>query len=192
MARFELLDTNSMTASERAQYEVFPANLTRALLRTNGCTDSFFQMAFALRKMGLDAKQYELVILRVAELSGSAYERMQHVPPARRAGWTDAEIAAIEKGQGEQLQPADAALLAFVEECVKLVRVSDETFARLRQYLPDGAIADTILLVGFYMMTARFLETLEVELDDAACPVLFTHAREEWLEPSGELAAQSA
>ena len=32
----------------------------------------------------------------------------------------------------------------------------------------ESAVADATLLVGFYMMTARFLETLAVEFDEVA------------------------
>lgn len=46
----------------------------------------------------MSKKDRQLVILRVAALSGSAYERMQHLPIARRAGWSYEQIAAIEAG----------------------------------------------------------------------------------------------
>lgn len=173
MTRLSLPDPAGMTPADRAQYERFPANLTRALLRTNGCTPGYLALGFALRNTGLSAKQFELVILRVAALSKSTYERMQHLDPARQAGWSDIEIAAIENGTGMGLSESDAALLHFVEECVANVRVSTPTFAALRAHLSDDVIADATLLVGFYMMTARFLETLDVELDAAACEVLF-------------------
>jgi alkylhydroperoxidase family enzyme len=110
--------------------------------------------------------------LRIAALSNSAYERMQHIPPARKAGWTDADIAAIEQGDASRLDPLSTDLLAFVDECVKNVRVSDRTFAQLRTHISEEAVADLILLIGFYMMTARVLETLDIELDDEFCEVL--------------------
>ncbi|SEP23441.1 carboxymuconolactone decarboxylase family protein [Nitrosovibrio sp. Nv6] len=172
MARIELSDVSTFDDAESAQHCRFPANLTRALLRTGGCTAAFLDLGIALRTTHLDAKQYELVILRVAALSHSAYERMQHLEPARQAGWSEAEIAAIEQGDGSLLDPRSAALVVFVDDCVQNVRVSDQSFMGIRKYLSENAVADATLLVGFYMMTARFLETLAVDLDEVACDVL--------------------
>lgn len=82
------------------------------------------------------------------------------------------EIAAIEQGDGSPLDPCSAALVVFVDDCVQNVRVSDQSFMGVRKYLSENAVADATLLVGFYMMTARFLETLAVDLDEVACDVL--------------------
>jgi alkylhydroperoxidase family enzyme len=174
MARIELPEVSALNSAERTQYDRFPSNLTRALLGTSGCARGYLELGFALRATRLEPRHYELVILRVAALSSSAYERMQHLPPARQAGWSDADIRAIEGEAGGALDDAARALLAFVDECVRDVRVSTRTFDRSRTYFPEGALADAALLTGFYMMTARFLETLGVPLDDAPCDVLMT------------------
>jgi alkylhydroperoxidase family enzyme len=172
MARIDIPSLDRMSGPDRRQYNRFPSNLVRALLKTRGCTSGFLDLGFALIDANVDTKRRELVILRVAALSDSAYERMQHLPPARKAGWSDADIAAIETGQSGHLNPADSALLRFVDECVRDVRVSNQTFAEIRKFLSDQEIAETTLLVGYYMMTARFLETLKVDLDETPCAVL--------------------
>ena len=41
-------------------------------------------------------------------------------------------------------------------------------FNCVRQYYDETQIAELILMIGHYMMTARFLETLEVDLDECA------------------------
>jgi alkylhydroperoxidase family enzyme len=174
MARIELPEVAALNTAERTQYDRFPSNLTRALLRTGGCARGYLELGFALRTTHLEAKYFELVILRVAALSGSAYERMQHLPPARLAGWSEADIQAIEEGPRDALDDASRALLEFVDECVREVRVSERVFDQLRRYFPEGAVADVALLTGFYMMTARFLETLAVDLDGAPSDVLMT------------------
>ena len=130
------------------------------------------ELGFSLIDLDTDAKRRELVILRVGALSDSAYERMQHLPPARKAGWSDGEIAAIEAGQADRLDPVDGALLRFVDECVRDVRVSDRTYAEISHHLSEEEIAETVLLIGYYMMTARFLETLKIDLDEVPCEVL--------------------
>lgn len=172
MARIDLPHADRMNGPDRRQYNRFPSNLVRALLKTRGCTAGYLDLGFALIDANVDAKRWELVILRVGALSGSAYERMQHLPPARKAGWSDENITAIETGQADRLEPADGALLRFVDECVRDVRVSDRTFAETRKFLSEEEIAEATLLVGYYMMTARFLETLKVDLDETPCAVL--------------------
>lgn len=166
MSRISLVQPESMTEAQQAQYHRFPANLTRALLRTRASTAAYLSLGASFTQGSLSARDRELVILRVGALSQSAYERMQHLPIARSVGWTDAEIAAIEAGRQQAFDARTATLLRFVDECVHRVRVSDATLADLKDFLTEEEIAEATLLVGHYMMTARFLETLGVELDD--------------------------
>ncbi len=167
MSRIPLIAVEDMTAEQLARYERFPSNLSRSLLladaRLAACLPA---TANALRASALDPKLREAAILRVAALSGSAYERMQHLEQAKKAGWTSEEISRIEAG--DTALPEDIRLvIRFVDECVKSVKVSDETFAMMRDAVSVRDLATLILLVGHYMTVARLLETLEVELDPA-------------------------
>ena len=54
-----------------------------------------------------------------------------------------------------------------VEECVTRVEVSDSTFADAKEVFSTGEIVEMTLLTGFYMMIARFLATLAIDLDTA-------------------------
>lgn len=83
MARIILPEVDSLTPEQQVLYQRFPANLTRALLRIGACTDGYLTLGASFRQGHLCAKDRELVILRVAALSHSAYERMQHVEIAR-------------------------------------------------------------------------------------------------------------
>ena len=58
------------------------------------------------------------------------------------------------------------AVLAFVNECVTQVKASENTWKTLKNYLDEEETAELIILIGHYMMTARFLENLEIDLDD--------------------------
>ena len=99
MARIPLVAVETMTPEQRAQYDRFPSNLTRALLVVEPrLARALPELANALRASGFDRKWREGVILRVAALSGSAYERMEHLEQAQKVGWRTAEIAAIEAG----------------------------------------------------------------------------------------------
>ena len=163
MSRLPLVDPATMTPQQRSQYDRFPSNLTRALLLTeHPLSTALPNLANALRAATLDAIQREAVILRVASLSGSAYERMQHLGEARKAGWSDDDIEAIEGGR-----PPDrvANLLAFVDEVVRSGDATDEAFVKVQETMAAGDIATVLLLIGHYMMVARFVTVLRVELD---------------------------
>ena len=168
MSRVPLIRPEDMTPEQQAQYDRFPSNLTRGLLlaeqRLAGALPA---TANALRTSGLDPKLREGVILRVAALSDSPFERMQHLSEARKAGWTEAEIAAIEAGDRSGALRAFTPILAFVDECVADVRVSDATFAAVAAALSPREIATVLILVGHYMTVARFIANLGIELDPA-------------------------
>jgi alkylhydroperoxidase family enzyme len=123
-----------------------------------------------LAQQQLSAQLRELAILRVANLSRARYEWTQHVPIAKAAGASDAQIAALDAGNvtADCFDAREQLLLRFTDELVRNVRVSDETFARLAQQFPPREIVELILAVGFYMLIARLLETTAVDMDDAA------------------------
>ncbi len=93
---------------------------------------------------------------------------MQHLPIAMEVGWSQDEIFAIESGDLAVFDECHAALMSFVDECVRDVKVSSQTYRTLAGYLSEGELAEATLLIGHYMMTARFLETLEIDLDAGA------------------------
>ena len=118
----------------------------------------------------LSARLRELAILRVAQTSKAQYEWTQHVPIAKAAGATDAQIAALEAGNGTApcFDARDQLVLRFTDELIRQVRVSDATFARMSEHFPPREIVELILAVGFYMLIARLLETTAVELEGPA------------------------
>ncbi len=166
MLRIELPSVDRLSDDQQAQYERFPANLTLALLRTTGSAAGYLSLGASFPRGAIGNKDREMIILRVGALSSSQYERMQHLPLARQAGWTDADLLQIEQGCGPDAR--SQAILQFVDECVNAVRVSSTTFARVREFFSETQTAELTLLIGHYMMTARFVETLDVPLDDAA------------------------
>ena len=166
MSRIPLIQVEDMSFDQKAQYDRFPANLTRALLLVDQrLAEAAPNLANALRASPLNARLREAVILRVAALHGSAYERMQHIEQARKAGWSDEEIAGIERGS----PPAEVAdIMRFVDECVRTGDVSDICFEAVLHALGARDLATVLLLIGHYMMIARFTKVLRVELDAEA------------------------
>ena len=168
MARIPLARIDEMTSDQRAQYARFPSNLSRVLLLADDRLAGVLpNLANALRASSLDPAMREAVILRVAALTGSAYERMQHLGQAEGAGLSAADIAAIEANDAARLSPHLAAVLAFADAYVASPRVPDDVFEAALAILQPRGLVTVILLVGHYLMVGRLLAELEVELDPA-------------------------
>lgn len=166
MSRIVLPDPEKMTPEQRRQYDRFPSNLARALVMTTpDLASHVLSIGVALRSAPLDAKLRELVILRVAKLSSSAYETMQHFDVAKDVGWTVDEIAAIEAGKTGSFDQRTSAVLQFTDECFTKHSVSDNTFRDIRGVLTESEIATLALLIGQYALTAIFVNTIKLDLD---------------------------
>ncbi len=114
----------------------------------------------------LTRRETELVILRVATLSGSDYELAQHRRLGRKAGLSAEEIDRVGLG------PADPAwasgerlLLEVTDELHADADLSDATWARLRAAYDERRCIELVLLVGHYQMLATALTTLRVQPD---------------------------
>ena len=167
MARISLASVDALSPEQRQQYDKFPSNLTKGLLLLEPrLAQALPNLANAIRASGLVPKLREGLILRVAALSNSAYERMQHIGEAHRSGWSTTEIAAIQAGDFHALPEEYTPVMKFVDECVACPRVSDTTFANAKEILSERDLATILLLVGHYMMVARFTASLDIELDD--------------------------
>lgn len=170
MARLPYPDPDGLPEDVRKVYDALPAklNIFRMLLQAPTCVRGFMQLGGSiLQRQALDPRLRELAILRVAALSRATYEWTQHVPIAKAVGASDAEVEAMREGRLEGLDERAAAVVRFTEECVREVRVTDPTFDALRRHLPDREVAELTLAVGYYMLVARFLETLGVDLEES-------------------------
>jgi alkylhydroperoxidase family enzyme len=120
-----------------------------------------------LGKLQLDAKLRELCLLHAVKLEGGEYEWVQHVPIARDLGCTDAQIAALDKGDDGAacFDAREKAALRFTREVVVNVRASEAALAEARKHLSKREVVELILMAGFYVMLARLTESLGVETE---------------------------
>jgi alkylhydroperoxidase family enzyme len=173
MARLPYVDPATAAAPVREILEQLPVklNIFRMVAHAETALRPFLGLGSAiLARQQLDPKLRELVILRVATLSPSRYEWVQHVPIARATGATEAQVAALERGdvEGGCFDPLERAVLGFATEVLRDVRASDATFAALAARLSPREIVELVLTVGYYMLVARLLETTAVDLDPPA------------------------
>jgi AhpD family alkylhydroperoxidase len=114
----------------------------------------------------LPRRETELVILRVATLSGSAYELNLHRRLGRRAGLTAAEVESVGLGAGDPAWcPRDRLLLRVADALHADRDVPDPLWAELRVELDEREAIELVMLVGHYAMLATTLHTLRVEPD---------------------------
>src|SRR4051812_27286947 len=102
-----------------------------------------------LRHSTIEARQRELVILRVGWLTRSEYEWVQHVRLAPRFDITPNEVEAI--GQGAEAgswTPLETALLAATDQLIDHYRIDDATWKQLATDLDDRQLVEVVFLVG--------------------------------------------
>ena len=115
----------------------------------------------------LSPKLRELTIMRIAKLCHSEYEWAQHTLVALEVGVSQEKLDKIDSwGESDSFTEAERAVLQYVDEVAKNVKVTDETFAALRQYLNERSIVELTLAIGWWGMLARLLVPLEVEIDE--------------------------
>ena len=114
----------------------------------------------------LTRRETELVILRVATLSGSDYELAQHRRLGRKAGLSAAELDRVALGPDDSAWAASERLLLQVtDELHAEADLADATWARLRATYDERRCIELVMLVGHYQMLATALHTLRVSPD---------------------------
>ena len=172
MARLPYVDPETAPEAVRDVLTRLPVKLN--IFRMMAHAETSFRPMLSLgmsilTQQDLSAKLRELVILRVGSLSSARYEWVQHVPIALAAGASEAQVAALERGDIEEpFDDVERVVLRFTTEVVKQVRASDETFALAAKLLPPRQIVELVLTIGYYMTIARLLETTAVDLDPPA------------------------
>lgn len=91
----------------------------------------------------------EKIAWRVARLRGSAYSSASHRRYALKHGVTEAELAAIDRGDYSALPAGEAAALHFAEAMVRgLGQVDDAAYAALQAHFNPAEIVEIAALVG--------------------------------------------
>lgn len=120
------------------------------------------------QESSLDPVLREIVILRTGHLSDAPYEIQQHTRLSKRIGMSDELIEAIGEYPNTNFEFTDEQVdyLKFTDAVVVDTKPSDEVFEPLRKRLPDGVLIEVVMLIGFYMMASRIMNTFELELEE--------------------------
>ena len=137
----------------------------RALMHEPGLASAWFDFNNAVRfQTGLGDRERELVIMRVAALTGCEYVwKVHETQYAAPAGVTSGETAAL---RGSLAPGAfggrERALLDYVDAMTHDVAVPDSTFERLRAHFSERETVDATVLIAAYNMHTRVLRALGI------------------------------
>jgi 4-carboxymuconolactone decarboxylase len=145
-------------------------NLYKALANQPDALRAFMGMSRYIRDDAeFPADLRELAILATGYAVGAAYEIHHHVPAARRAGVSEAKLAAFpDWAAADVFDETERAVLAYADQVARTRDADDATFAALRRLLPPGQVIDLALTCGWYHLVAAVLGPLRIEIEGGA------------------------
>lgn len=144
-----------------------PPAIFTILGRTRGLFWGWLHFAGRLMPGGrLPRRESELVILRVATLTGSDYELAHHRRLGSRAGLRDTDLDRVTQGpEATGWSERERLLLQATDELHRDRDLTDLTWEELGRHLDDRERIELLLLVGHYEMLATTLHTLRMHPD---------------------------
>ena len=169
MARIPYPDPSTLSRANRALLEKLPPlNIFRMLAGSGASFQPFMALINAYLNEGvLDPQLRELVILRVGHFCGSAYELHQHERVARSIGVSEAQIAGVAGAVPSPLfSDAENLALTFSDDLAAHVKGDAALLDAAKTCFGDAGVQELIIIVGVYLMVCRYLETLEIEVEE--------------------------
>ena len=148
-------------------------NISKVMAHCPKVGRDFMRLGNAILSKGrLPAQIRELAILRVGDLAEATYEWTQHVPIGLESGLTERQIKALHQWKDSPLfNDRERAVLRYTDEVAQNIRVSEETFKAVRDFLTEEQVVELTTTIGYYGMVSRILEALEVELEENKQPL---------------------
>jgi AhpD family alkylhydroperoxidase len=108
-----------LDAEKEAEYELFPINLTRMMLHTQGLTVPYLKYAWSFRNAKIPSLVRERIIVRVGAVADCEYQLVQHKTEAQRAGTSQELLADLVDPQHQEFDdPSLTALVKYVDSLV--------------------------------------------------------------------------
>jgi alkylhydroperoxidase family enzyme len=175
MARIPYFDPALATGRAANALAKLPAlNIFRMMGHAGDLLEGFSRFGgHLLNSTSLDPVLREIAIVRVGVLSKASYEVYQHEAISRRLGMSDALIAGIHQGpEAAVFSDTERLIMRFTDDVVLNVRAGDATFLPARAALGDKALQELTIVIGFYMLVSRFLETFDVDIEQGEAPIV--------------------
>jgi len=169
MARIPYPDPITLPPANRALLEKLPdINIFRMLAGSGACFPPFMDFLNSYINEGaLNPELRELVILRIGHLCGSSYELFQHERVSRMIGMSEERIKAAAGNMPSPLySEAENAALALADNLFAQIKADAGILQRARDHVGDTGLQQLILVIGFYMLVSRYLESFEIEIEE--------------------------
>jgi 4-carboxymuconolactone decarboxylase len=133
------------------------------MLRSPVLGQRMFDLLYYLRwNSSVPLRLNEFAILIVGRQWRSQVEWFAHAPLAVKAGLSPEVVADLkEQKRPRNLKPDEAAVYDYVSELTTSHRVSDATYARVKQVLDDQQVVDLTMVAGTYVSLAMLLAAAE-------------------------------
>ncbi|HEY0182951.1 MAG TPA: carboxymuconolactone decarboxylase family protein [Rhodopila sp.] len=127
---------------------------------------AFGQLIQLLENNTFDIRLRELMIMRIAWVTGSVYEWTQHWRVASAAEIPPEDILAVRDWRSSgRLKPADQAILTATDECLSGRSISDEAWADVAKHVPDPAQqVEFVIAMGNWLALSMLFRNLRIPL----------------------------
>lgn len=163
----ERADDLTMLYQEIADLRGSVHHLHQALANQPSALRAFMGMSRYVRNdAALSPTLRELAVLATAYVLDVEYEKFHHRPAARRAGVTEAQLAAFPDWErADVFSPIERAVLRYADRVARNRSVDDATFQELRSHLSEAELVDLALTVGWYHLCAAIIGPLQIETE---------------------------
>jgi len=143
-------------------------HLYQMLLHSPPVAEGWLGYLTAIRqKSSLNGALRELVIVRIAQINGAAYEAEQHIPIALKEGATQAQLDALENWESAScFNETERRVLALTEEMTRNVHVPPAVVDALKADFSHRELVELVATIAAYNMVSRFLEALGIDSAD--------------------------
>lgn len=122
-------------------------------------------MEAVLKTGTLSTALKELVIVRTSQLNRTPYCLASHTTIARRLGWTDEQIDALQNSAASPTFTEAEKVAIHLAEVMTLDahEYSEANFSRLRSFYSEGEIVELMAAIGLFNYFNRFNDLLQME-----------------------------
>ncbi len=169
MSRIPYPEVDALPEDQKAFLDkLAPLNIFQMLGHAPHLLKPFVGMGTAFLQNGkLDPITRECVILRVGYLSNAKYETSQNEAIGLAIGMDGELIEAVKSGpNADGLSHEQKLALTFTDHLVTHPHPSDGALKPVLKHFGPSLLEELVLLIGYYMMVCRFLETFGVEVEE--------------------------
>jgi len=166
---YEQMTPEQKKMTDRALAGRGPVGMFNIAVRSPDAGDLLFTMGDRVRfHMSIRDRLKELAILLTARYWGAQYEWLAHHQAAAYAGLGQDKIRAIAEGRRPMGMSADEeAVYSFITELFRTKRVSDETFAAVKNLAGERGIVDLLVTSGYYQIVSMYMSIDRMPLASA-------------------------